>query len=207
MRKPVLYLALTATVAALVAPAAAATSPKPKPLVVKDAAGDANFVNSQSGLVPADPGSVSTPVQDAGSDILSFSLNRLAKGKKVVGFTATMTLAAAPSADRNFRVLMATDECQTFMLEYNTSSTLGPTANLRHVCGASTTPTAEFTDLPAAVKGSTITWTFPMRGLPGDLRVGDVVTVEGAQVSVNSGALIFPGIDEVVGEKSYKIGQ
>lgn len=207
MRKPVLCIALTATLAALVAPASAASTSKPKPLVVKDAAGDANFVNSQGGLLPADPGSVPTPVQDAGADIVSFSLNRLAKGKKVVGFVASMTLSAAPTADRNFRIRMSTDDCGTFMLEYNTSSTLGSTANLRHVCGASATPTAEFTDVPATVKGSTITWTFPMRGLPGDLKVGDLLTVEGAQVSVNSGATILPGVDEVVVQKAYKIGQ
>jgi len=206
VRKPVLLTAVALGTAALVVPAGAAT-PKPKPLVVKDATGDANFLNSQSGLVPADPGPVATPVQDAGSDIVSFSLNRLAKGKKVVGFTATMTLSAAPSADRNFRIRMATDDCRTFMLEYNTSSTLGGSASLRHVCGDSTTPTAEFTDVPATVTGSTITWAFPMKGMPGDLRLGDVVTVTGAQVSVNSGAAIFPGVDQVVVDASYKIGQ
>jgi hypothetical protein len=208
MRKPVVYLALAAMAATLVAPASAATRPasklpKAKPLVVKDATGDANGLNSQGGLLP-DPGAQATPVQDAGSDIVSFTLTRKDDGRKVTALVAKMTLAAAPAADRNFRIRMSSPECSTYFLEYDTSSALGAGANLRNACGDATGAT--FSPIDAVVSGSTITWTVPVKGLPGDVKLGTPLTVQGAQVSVET-AVIIPGLDEVLTDATFKVGQ
>lgn len=210
MRKPVVLLALAAVTASLAVPASAATRPssklpKSKPLVVKDATGDANGLNGQGGLVPVNPGSQSGPVQDAGSDIVSFTLTRKDDGKKVTALVASLTLAAAPAADRNFRIRMSSPSCSTYFLEYDTSSLLGSGANFRDNCNPAATG-ATFTAIDATVSGSTITWVVPVKALPGDVKVGTPLTVKGAQVSVET-AIIFPGVDEVLTDATYKIGQ
>jgi hypothetical protein len=56
------------------------------------------------------------------------------------------------------------------------------------------------------VKGSTITWDVPIKALPGGVKVGTPIAVEGAQVSVET-AVIFPGLDEVSTAKTYRLGQ
>lgn len=206
MRKPVVYLALAAAAAAMITPAAAGPKlAKPKPLVVKDLAGDANFVNGQGGLLPADPGSFATPVQDAGSDIISFTLTRKDNGRKVTALVAKLTLAAAPASERNFRIRMSSPECSTYFIEYDSSTALGASASLRENCDPDS-PTAAFNPIDAVVSGSTITWTIPINSLPGDVKLGTVLEVQGAQVSVET-AVIIPGVDEVVVAKSFKVGQ
>src|SRR4029077_20985555 len=112
------------------APAHAA-GPKPQ---ITDPTGDANGINQQfPGLGPEPPDEQTAPADGAAADITSvlFETNFVTKkvhGKKVKvanGFTVTMTLAAAPTSDIEYRVSGAAGDCSSVFFEYNTAPALG----------------------------------------------------------------------------------
>lgn len=88
---------------------AAVPTYKPKKLTLTDQAGDGNALNGQGN---ADFGSVATPVQAAGTDILKVEYastgTMVKKGKTYVpsctGFTVKVTLADAPMSNTIFRL-------------------------------------------------------------------------------------------------------
>ena len=178
---------------------------KAVPLTVKDAADDANGFNSQGGLLPASPPEQSNGTLSMKSaDILSFTLGRKDDGKKVTALVGTLTLAAPPAQGTDYRIRMSTPDCSTYFLEYEFPAGLGASGEVRENCGGATT--AAFDPVDATVVGSTITWTIPIKGMPGSAKLGTVLTVKGAQTSVETAA-IFPGIDQVVTNQPFTIGQ
>ena len=204
MRKPVVLIAVCAASVALAGPSfAGGKLAKASPLVVKDAAGDANGVNDQGGLLPGVPEQSGAGSQGS-ADIVSFSLGRTDDGKKVKAFVGTLTLAAPPAEGTDYRIRMSTAECATYFLEYEWAPGLAAAGEVRHDCDGA--PTATFEPVDAAVNGNTITWTIPIKSLPGTAKLGTVLTVEGAQTSVET-AVIFPGLDQVSTDKTFKIGQ
>jgi hypothetical protein len=205
MRKSLVLVAVCASSVALAGPSfAGGKLAKASPLVVKDATGDANGVNDQGGILPAAPEQSNESVSQKSADIVSFSLGRIDDGKKVKAFVGKLTLAGPPAEGTDYRIKMSTAECATYFLEYEWAPGLGAAGEVRHNCDGGTTSTFEPVD--ASVSGNTITWTIPIKSLPGTAKLGTVLTVEGAQTSVETAA-IFPGLDQVVTEKTFKIGQ
>jgi hypothetical protein len=205
MRRSLVLVAVCAATVTLATPSLAGPKlAKAAPLVVKDAAGDANAVNDQGGLLPTAPEQSNSAANQASADIVSFSLGRTDDGKKVKAFVGTLTLAAPPAQGTDYRIRMSTAECSTYFLEYEFAPGLGASGEVRETCDGGTTAT--FDPVDATVTGSTITWTIPVKSLPGTVKLGTVLTVEGAQTSVET-AVIFPGLDQVVTDKTFKIGQ
>lgn len=201
----------TALGASLAVPAAAGLSTasaaglaKARPLTVTDAKGDANFLNSQNGIAPV-PEQSNEAVNQKAADILSFTLGRKDDGKTVKSFIGTMTLAAPPEAGYDYRIRMKTEDCGTYFLELEQSPALAPAAYVRENCGGATT--SNFTPTQFSVSGNTITWIVPAKRLPGTAKLGTVLTVTGAQTSRHNVAVIFPGVDQVVTDKTFVIGQ
>ena len=210
MRKPLVALVLVGTCVGLATPSFAAGSPKlakATKLVVTDVAGDANGLNTQGGLVPVAPPVPGTPANLKQADILSFSLGRKDDGKKVKALVGTLTTAGPSDKGVDYRIRMSAPGCTTFYLELERSA-LGDSAYLRHNCteGEATSGGANFDPIDVVISGSTITWTVPISALPGDVKLGSVLEVKGAQTSADHAA-IFPGIDEVITSTSFKIGQ
>ena len=206
MRKTAVLTALALTTAALSSPAFAAPKlPKAKVLTVKDVAGDANGLGGQFGQsTPAD--NTATPANLKDADILSFSLARLDNGKKALGLKATLTLAAPPAQARDYRIKLSSPTCSTYFLEYEFAPALGGSGEIRDNCAVATGSTATFTPVDAAVVGNSIVWTIPRGAFTGDVTLGTVMTVHGAEASVETAA-IFPTLDSVIAETTYKIGQ
>lgn len=206
MRKPLVLAAVAALSVGLATPSLAAGKlPKSKPLVVKDVAGDANGLTSQAGL-PAPVDNTATPANAKDADILSFSLARLDDGKKAIGLKATLTLAAPPAQARDYRIRLSSPTCSTYFLEYEFAPALGGTGEIRDNCAVATGSTATFTPVDAAVVGNSIVWTIPRGAFTGDVKIGTVMQVHGAESSVETVA-IAPQLDSVKLETTYKIGQ
>ena len=211
MRKTLVALVLGVTAVGLVAPSDAASPKlaKAKKLVVKDAVRDANGLNSQFGILPVVPPVPASSASLKQADIVSFSLGRKDNGTKVLALVGTMTLTSAPEAGVDYRIRMIAPGCTTYMLELERSP-LGDSAYLRNTCSAGATPgSAAFDPIDAVVSGDTITWTVPISALSGDVKLGSVLSVTGAQTSGAPGAAIFPTIDELrlPSPVSFKVGQ
>lgn len=104
--RPVIALALCGSLLAVGSASAASKPsglPKARSLSWTDPGGDANGINDQGGVSPANP-STATPVQAAGADIVGVSFNRVDDGKKVKGLQVVMTLASAPMPNVLYRV-------------------------------------------------------------------------------------------------------
>ena len=204
MRRVLVLLATVLTLVGVAAPSLAAGKLAPaKPLVVKDATGDANAMNSQNGSAPV-PEQSNETVNQKSADIVSFSLGRKDDGKTVKSFIGTMTLAAPPAKGTDYRIRMKTDDCPTYFLEYEVPLALGASAYVRQNCGGA--PTSSFDPVDVRVSGNTIMWIVPAKRLPGLAKLGTVLTVTGAQTSGDT-AVIFPGIDEVRVNNTFVIGQ
>ena len=206
MRRVLILLAACLTLVGVAAPSlAAGPLTKAKPLVVKDATGDATALNSQYGSAPVPDQSNETVSQKA-SDIVSFSLGRKDDGKTVKSFIGTMTLAAPPAKGNDYRIRMRTEECATYFLEYEVPlAAFAPSAYVRTNCDGAPTSTFDAVDL--RISGNTITWIVPAKRLPGSAKLGTVLTVTGAQVAGHGGAVIVGTIDEVRTDKTFVIGQ
>jgi hypothetical protein len=206
MRKSLVLVAVCLVVGGVGSPSfAGGKLAKPSPLVVKDASGDANGLNDQGGLLPASPPEQSNDaVSQKSADIVSFRLGRTDDGKKVKAFVGSLTLAAPPAQGTDYRIRMSTADCSTYFLEYEFAPGLGAQGEVRENCDGGTTAT--FDPVDATVTGNTITWTIPVKGMPGTAKLGTVFTVKGAQTSVET-AVIFPGLDQVVTDKTFTVGQ
>ncbi len=199
-----LVLAAAAASPALAAPKKGL--PAAKPLVITDKAGDANGLNSQSHLAPADP-SQSGGGERSAADLLSVSLGRLDNGKAVTGLKVTFTLAAAPDQGTIYRLQAATPDCSTFWIAY--AVPIGGTANasLRENCSG----TAVSTPVSATVKGSTITVTVPFALMPKSVKAGttlsDVFGETKGHAATPATSPTVPTIDETaISPAVYKIG-
>lgn len=205
--KPAVLIAVLAASVGLAAPSLAAGKlAKAAPLAVADPAGDANFSNTQGGLVPAAPPSGGTSFR-AGADIRGVSLGRTDDGKKVKAMTVTMTLDAAPEASTQYRVAMSAPGCSVWYVEYQfppagSEAAITKGGVVRENCSGSSV----FTDVDAEIKGKSIVWTIPVKGMPGDIKLGTVLTVKYGQTNLET-AVVIPAFDEVTIAKTFTIGQ
>jgi hypothetical protein len=235
MRARLLAMSAVAGMAVAAFPAHAATvKPAPAPQVT-DPAGDANFVNGQ-GFVGGAP-SQATPQQQASADLLSVlfqstfttttttkKVTVVVKKKKVTklvttttqtpsGFTVTMSLAAAPGPETEYRVTAVTPGCTALYFEYSTDA-LVQSGQVPDVPGVlrspkstqvrcAGTPAASFTVPAAVVKNSTITWTVPAAAIA----VGTKLTTLGAETRVNPFALTAPQYDEATSAATFTVGK
>lgn len=181
--------------------------PAPKPLVTADAAGDANGINSQGGLVPIP--SQAGQGQRAAADILSVALGRLDDKKAVTALTATFVLTAAPDQGTIYRVQMTAPGCATFWLAYHVPIGGPISASMREDC---TTPgTAVTVPVTATVTDKTVTIVVPLKSLPKKLTIGTVLS---GMYGETKGHIFtgvqnptVPTIDETtVATATYKIG-
>lgn len=208
MRKPFVLVAVGATVLALATPSLAGPKlARAVPLTVLDPAGDANFANNQGGLLPAAPPAPPGGSMRKGADILKVTLGRKDDGQVVKALTVSMTLAGPPEQSTHYRVAMSAPGCSTYFVEYQfpptgTSAAFKEGGTLRENCTGSTV----FNDLDASVNASTITWTLPVKSLPGGLKLGTPLTVKYGQTNLET-AVVFPGFDQVLIGKSFRIGQ
>lgn len=203
--RPVVALAV-GTSLVVAGSAGAATSsklPKSKPLVVTDAAGDADGSNNQFGLLPAAAPSAGGALSQKSADIVSFRLARADDGRKVKALIGTLTLSAPPAQGTDYRIRMSSAGCTTYFLEYEFPPGLGGAGEVRENCSGSNA----FDPVDTAIVGNSIVWTIPISALPGTVKLGEVMTVKGAQTSLDSGAAVIPGLDQVMTDTTYKIGQ
>lgn len=206
MRRSAVLAVVGVTSVVLAAPSFAGPKvAKAQPLTVKDAVGDANGINDQGGLLPVAPEQSNDATSQKSADIVSFTLGRKDVAGKPKFFVGSLTLAAPPAQGTDYRIRMSTDGCSTYFLEYEFPPGLGASGEVREDCDGS--PTGNFDPVDAVVSGNTITWTIPIKGMPGTAGLGTVFQVDGAQTSADSGAAIFPGIDQVVTDKTFRVGQ
>jgi len=202
--RPVVLVA-AAGIVATVAPAHAAG---PKPQIV-DAIGDAKGINQQFPGVGPEPPTVQTaPADVAAADISTvlFATNfgtKKVKGKKIKipnGFTVTLTLAAAPMPNVEYRVSATAANCTDLSFEYNTSVALGRSDTR---CPG-LTPTSD-TDygVGATASGTTITWVVP----DGVFHNGTVFSSLNAQTRTVEGLVTAPQIDYASSTATYTLGK
>ncbi|MDQ1705791.1 MAG: hypothetical protein QOF18_2157 [Frankiaceae bacterium] len=205
MRARLMSLAAVAGLAVAALPAHAATT-KPQ---VTDATGDANAINGQG--EPASVPSQSTPADVSAADIVSVRfattfVTKVVKGKKVktaTGMTATMTLAAAPTVPFiNYRISTSAAGCSNLFFEYSTSPG-GRGTDLRCPGAVPLVSTDTLYAVKSAVKGSTITWTVPIKSLP----VGTTLSSLEADTRFNPVKLTVPAIDIATSGNTFTVGQ
>lgn len=212
-----LALLIAAAVAATPALAGGKLAPA-KPLSWTDAAGDANGLNDQGGLLPAGPNDTAGPVQRSSADVLGVTFARLDDGKQVQGLTVTMKLGGAPDQGQLYRVTGAAANCTVFWFQYAWTAGGSGTPTLRHNCVDSTSPTAAVSNtvsvpIDAKVVGNAIVWTLRVKELPQGVKIGTVITPERGEVRAILGAagtslITAPVIDQTAPQTAaYKIGQ
>ncbi len=195
LRRSVLAPALA--VLAFAVPSATAAAPGPQ---VTDPSGDANFVNGQ-GLVTGDavPHDQATPVgSQAYADVTSVLWQTTKTVKKVkkktvttiTGFTVTVTLAGAPTPPEGttvvYRILGKTPACPYFGVVYYSNKLkdgTSPQSALRDNCNGASAARLTPIALPV-VKGSTLTWTVPLKAIPADTKVKVGSTLTGLYFTV-----------------------
>jgi hypothetical protein len=136
----------------------------PKPLVIKDASGDANALNGQGFATTP---SASTPASVAGMDITSVTMQTtgtyVKKGTKKVfsctGFKATLELAGPPQVDAIFRITATgLANASTYNLVWSNDPT-GPASYLQYDTGTGSTLGGGTIDIPVTVTGNKVVWT------------------------------------------------
>ncbi|HVF05478.1 MAG TPA: hypothetical protein VNA20_11620 [Frankiaceae bacterium] len=180
MRRIVVAPVLTAL--SLLMPTASAAGPQ-----ITDPANDANFVNSQGQpLLATVPNNTPTPAgSQSYADVLTVEWKTLKTTKvvrrkrvtTVTGFQVVATLSGAPTPPQGttivYRMLGTTPNCPYFGVVHYSSKLSDPTTPqtaLRDNCFGKTT--ARLTAIPAvAIKGSTLTWTVPIKAIPADTKV------------------------------------
>jgi hypothetical protein len=207
MRTSLVLVAVCATSVALAGPSlAGGTLAKAAPLTAADPAGDANFSNDQGGLLPSAPPSAGSSVR-AGADIRSVTLGRTDDGKKVKAFTVTMTLDAAPESSTQYRVAMEAPGCSVWYVEYQFPPAGSEVAITKGgVVRENCTGENVFTDVDAQINGNSIVWTIPVKGMPGDVKLGTPLHVKYGQTNLET-AVVVPAFDMVAIDKTFKIGQ
>ena len=206
MRKAVLFGAVCAATVTLAGPSFGAGLPKAAPLTVADPAGDANFSNDQGGLAPVPPPSTGSSVR-AGADIRAVTLGRTDDGKKVKALTVTMTLDAPAEASTQYRVAMEAPGCSQWYVEYQfppagSEAAITKGGVVRENCSGDSV----FTDVDAELKGNSIVWTIPVKGMPGDVKLGAPLNVKYGQTNLET-AVVVPAFDMVTIDKTFKVGQ
>jgi hypothetical protein len=207
MRKSVFLVAVCAASVAVAGPSfAGGKLAKAVPLSVADPAGDANFSNDQGGLLPAAPPSAGASLR-AGADIRSVALGRTDDGTKVKAMTVTMTLDGPPEASTQYRVAMAAPGCTTWYVEYQfppagSEAAITKGGVVRENC----TGSSVFTDVDAELKGNSIVWTIPVKGMPGGVKLGMPLTVKYGQTNLET-AVVVPAFDVIAIDKTFNIGQ
>jgi hypothetical protein len=205
MRVRLLTLAALAGISVAAVPGNAAPAPKPQ---IIDPAGDANGVNDQDAGLPVP--SQSTPTDVSAADITAVTFATTLKKQKVdglvvtkpIGFTVTMTLSAAPTTPEIFyRVVATTAGCSEVFFEYGTDVAAGGSA----VRCPGTVPTKDktYSDAPAVIKGSNITWTLPLSAFP----VGTKFSALSAQTRLNPAIITAPQLDAATSTATYTIGK
>jgi len=205
MRVRLLTVAALAGVSLAAVPGNAAPAPKPQ---IIDPAGDANGVNDQDAGLPVP--SQSTPADISAADITSVTFATTFKKEKLdgkvvskpSGFTVTMTLSAAPTTPEIFyRVVAATAGCNQVFFEYGTDVVAGGSA----VRCPGTVPTKDktYSDAPAVIKGSSITWALPLSAFP----VGTKFSALSAQTRLNPAIITAPQLDGATASATYTVGK
>ena len=185
--RPALGLALTS--AAVLAVSAGAA---PKPLALKDAAGDANALNGQGILgVPGSPG----PGSQAGKDVLGLTLASI-PGKACTGYTVTVELAAPPTSNTIYRVTGTTaTNTSLFWLQFDNNPVAGTTSSLRTSDGAKPLTT------PAKVNGNKILLTVVEKDLKAaGEKLGLTLVAPGVDVRTSTGRATVPSWDVLENE-------
>lgn len=204
MRTRLVAVAAAAGVAVAVLPAHAA-GPRPQ---ITDPTGDANGLNDQGSGLGSPPSTATSPATIAGADITSvqFATNfvtRVVKRKKVKvpnGFTVTLTLAAATTADIEYRVSGAAADCTSVFFEYDTAPVTGG-SDARCPGG---TPTSDINyGISGSANGNKITWVVPN----GVFHNGTVFSQLNAQTRSVEGAITAPQIDYAESAATYTVGK
>jgi hypothetical protein len=68
------------------------------------------------------------------------------------------------------------------------------------------TGSSVFTDVDAQITGNSIVWTIPVKGMPGDVKLGTPLSVKYGQTNFETAA-VFPAFDQVAVDKTFTIGQ
>lgn len=208
MRRALVVLAAAAGAAALVLPSAAAPA---KGFAYTDAAGDANAINDQGGLLPGVPEQSSPQGQRRAADILSVSYSSAVLAGKPA-LSVVMKLGGPPDRGTLYRAYSAAPGCTEVVLEFSHDLTAATSGELYHDCGGTegrvgTTP---------LVGPDSITWMLPLAQLPPQVRSGTVLTALEAETRgligyEPTGALpysgvIVPVLDVARTAGSYKVG-
>jgi hypothetical protein len=188
MSRRLVVLPALALLVAVVPGSSSAGGPAPQ---VIDAAGDANFLNSQGEAALLDPVVVpdnnATPVgSQAYADVVSVTWTPITvkKGKKqtFTGFTVTTTFSGPPTAPAGttlvYRMLSHVKGDPDLFLGpvyYTAKAGETPQSALRDNLGSGNAVRLTPLALPA-IKGSTMTWTVPVAALPREFTRGTAVT-------------------------------
>jgi hypothetical protein len=118
-----------------------------------------------------------------------------------------MKLAAAPEAGTQYRVAMEAPGCTVYYVEYQfppagSEVAIKKGGLVRENCSGSSV----FTDVDAVINGTSILWTIPVKGMPGDVKLGTPLEVKYGQTNLET-AVVVPALDEVQIAKTFKVGQ
>jgi hypothetical protein len=222
MRKVLALSAAAALAVGMAGPSMAAVKkaapklPKAKPLVVTDAAGDANAINDQSALLPAAPPEQSTPQGErTAADITGLSIARLDDTKSVKGIVMTMKLAAVPDKGTGYTFGLQDPSCadnsngDVILFRYFYYLDGSTKAFVREICGT-TDKSTPLTNVK--VVGNDVVFTVPFAEMPSHMKLNTVLgAIQGYTVGLAGTAsttyLGVPNIDQTAPVSGYKIGQ
>lgn len=206
---------------------AAVPTKAPAPLVLTDTAGDANGVSGQ-GIVssPSIPDGVATPADVSGTDILGVTIaptgTMVTKkvGKKTTkyfdctGYTATLTLAAAPLPNGTlYRIDAQSTNNKAWYLEYSLEAGSDPRTYLRWSSDGSITNDDSVDIAPVKIDGSKLVFTVTNKNIKATGEKVNHITLSnlGADVRGNlkvmGGGATVPMYDQLVtdGSQLWKV--
>ena len=170
----VVLAALAVVTAAGAMPAAADHAGAPT--VIKDVAGDANYVNDGGEFGSGD---TATPTSDPGLDLLDVTLRALRGVRgEATGFTVVMTTVAPLRARAQVTLKTRTPSCSDILLQYVHSAT-SSTALLSSGCSPGTVP------VRATVDATRLTIVVPFTAMPDKTRKDKQLTTVNAYTQLN----------------------
>ncbi len=198
-RTPAIVVALTLTLAAT--PAAAK-------MTYRDAAADANAVNTQGKRGLGHDGDVSTgPASVRSADITGVSFTPRYRNGRVSGYAVTVAVAGKVTRGTMFSVAASTGACSVVVKHVRPA--VGETVtDAGSLCEGGHYRVRELA--PAVVRGSRVTINVPLSALPRQIKVGTVLReIYAYTVAAGSDVEPFlhaPKLDIAATRRSYRIG-
>jgi hypothetical protein len=165
---------VAAALLVLVTAAAPAAASGPRPVVIGDPAGDANFINDGG---EHESGNLSTPISEPSLDLRQVEVAPLTRAGSTVGFTVAVTMQGVLKDRVQLAVGTRTPNCPDIVLRY-VHDEADPAAWLSSGCPNDWQPLqVQATPLQVRVEPQKVTIVVPFTALPEKARQDKVLTM------------------------------